>query len=36
MLSGTTDDPFFAELATGVPELAERAWELARRAGATR
>jgi aminoglycoside phosphotransferase (APT) family kinase protein len=33
-LSGTTDDPFFAGLATGVPELAERAWELARSAGA--
>jgi aminoglycoside phosphotransferase (APT) family kinase protein len=36
MLSGTADDPFFAELATGVPELAERAWELACRAGAAR
>ena len=36
LLSGTTDDPFFAELATGVPELAERAWELACRAGASR
>jgi aminoglycoside phosphotransferase (APT) family kinase protein len=30
LLSGTTDDPFFAELRRGVPELAERAWELAR------
>ena len=30
LLSGTTDDPFFAQLANGVPELAERAWELTR------
>ena len=30
LLSGTTDDPFFAQLASGVPELAERAWELTR------
>jgi aminoglycoside phosphotransferase (APT) family kinase protein len=29
LLSGTTDDPFFAGLKDGVPELAERAWELA-------
>jgi aminoglycoside phosphotransferase (APT) family kinase protein len=29
LLSGTTDDPFFASLEAGVPELAERAWELA-------
>jgi aminoglycoside phosphotransferase (APT) family kinase protein len=29
LLSGTTEDPFFAELRDGVPELAERAWELA-------
>jgi aminoglycoside phosphotransferase (APT) family kinase protein len=36
MLNGTTDDPFFAELERGVPELAARAWELAQRAGATR
>jgi aminoglycoside phosphotransferase (APT) family kinase protein len=28
-LAGTDDDPWFAELATGVPELAEAAWELA-------
>lgn len=34
MLSGTTDDPFFAELADGVPELAERAWRIATAAGA--
>jgi aminoglycoside phosphotransferase (APT) family kinase protein len=33
LLNGTTDDPFFAGLATGVPELAERAWALARGAG---
>jgi aminoglycoside phosphotransferase (APT) family kinase protein len=36
LLSGTTDDPFFAELATGVPELAERAWQLAGTTGASR
>jgi aminoglycoside phosphotransferase (APT) family kinase protein len=29
LLGGTTDDPFFASLEAGVPELAERAWELA-------
>jgi aminoglycoside phosphotransferase (APT) family kinase protein len=29
LLEGATDDPFFATLKTGVPELAERAWELA-------
>ncbi|ADB49540.1 phosphotransferase family protein [Conexibacter woesei] len=33
LLAGTTDDPFFALLDTGVPKLAERAWELARGAG---
>jgi aminoglycoside phosphotransferase (APT) family kinase protein len=33
-LDGTTDDPFFAGLETGVPELAERAWRIAQRAGA--
>ena len=36
LLNGTTDDPFFAGLEAGVPELAARAWELAQRAGATR
>jgi aminoglycoside phosphotransferase (APT) family kinase protein len=30
-LAGTTDDPFFDKLEHGVPELAERAWALARR-----
>jgi aminoglycoside phosphotransferase (APT) family kinase protein len=34
LLSGTTDDPFFADLVDGVPELAERAWRLACSAGA--
>lgn len=34
LLSGTTDDPFFAELAAGVPELADRAWRIACAAGA--
>ena len=34
LLNGTTDDPFFAGLKTGVPELAERAWRLAQNAGA--
>ncbi len=34
LLSGTTDDPFFAGLESGVPELAERAWQMAQRAGA--
>ncbi len=34
LLSGTTDDPFFAGLRDGVPELAERAWRVARRAPA--
>ena len=29
LLAGTTNDPFFASLETGVPELAERAWERA-------
>jgi aminoglycoside phosphotransferase (APT) family kinase protein len=29
LLSGTTGDPFFASLEAGVPELADRAWELA-------
>lgn len=29
LLAGTTDDPFFAMLDRGVPELAERAWEVA-------
>jgi aminoglycoside phosphotransferase (APT) family kinase protein len=33
LLSGTTDDPFFASLEAGVPELAERAWALACRPG---
>lgn len=33
LLSGTTDDPFFAGLKTGVPELAERAWRVAQSAG---
>ncbi|MDW5593774.1 phosphotransferase family protein [Conexibacter stalactiti] len=30
LLAGTTDDPFFALLDTGVPKLAERAWDVAR------
>lgn len=30
LLAGTTDDPFFALLDTGVPALAERAWDVAR------
>lgn len=29
LLAGTTDDPFFALLDTGVPKLAERAWAVA-------
>jgi aminoglycoside phosphotransferase (APT) family kinase protein len=29
LLAGTTDDPFFEKLETGVPEIAERAWEVA-------
>jgi aminoglycoside phosphotransferase (APT) family kinase protein len=29
LLAGTTDDPFFKLLDSGVPELAERAWETA-------
>jgi aminoglycoside phosphotransferase (APT) family kinase protein len=29
LLAGTTDDPYFKALDTGVPELAERAWTLA-------
>jgi aminoglycoside phosphotransferase (APT) family kinase protein len=29
-LAGTTDDPFFDLLETGVPQIAERAWEIAR------
>jgi aminoglycoside phosphotransferase (APT) family kinase protein len=29
-LAGTTDDPFFDTLKEGVPEIAERAWGLAR------
>jgi len=36
LLNGTSDDPFFAQLEAGVPELAARAWELAQRAGAAR
>jgi aminoglycoside phosphotransferase (APT) family kinase protein len=28
-LAGTTDDPFFDLLETGVPQIAERAWEIA-------
>lgn len=36
LLSGTTDDPFFASLKTGVPELAERAWSLAQGAETAR
>jgi aminoglycoside phosphotransferase (APT) family kinase protein len=28
LLAGTTDDPFFKMLDTGVPELAERAWAI--------
>jgi aminoglycoside phosphotransferase (APT) family kinase protein len=28
-LAGTTEDPFYASLAEGVPQLAERAWRLA-------
>jgi aminoglycoside phosphotransferase (APT) family kinase protein len=28
-LAGTTDDPFFDMLETGVPEIAERAWATA-------
>ncbi len=31
LLAGTTDDPFFRLLDAGVPELAERAWAVARR-----
>jgi aminoglycoside phosphotransferase (APT) family kinase protein len=30
LLAGTTDDPFFKLLDKGVPELADRAWEIAR------
>jgi aminoglycoside phosphotransferase (APT) family kinase protein len=30
LLAGTTDDPFFALLDSGVPKLAERAWDVAR------
>ena len=33
-LKGSTDDAFFGELATGVPELAAGAWDIARAAGA--
>jgi aminoglycoside phosphotransferase (APT) family kinase protein len=33
-LAGTTDDAFFDRLATGVPELADRAWEIAATSGA--
>jgi aminoglycoside phosphotransferase (APT) family kinase protein len=29
LLAGTTDDPFFKMLDIGVPEIAERAWEVA-------
>ena len=29
-LAGTTEDPFFDRLETGVPQIAERAWEIAR------
>jgi hypothetical protein len=29
LLAGTTDDPFFKLLDKGVPELAQRAWEVA-------
>ena len=29
LLAGTTDDPFFALLDEGVPQLAERAWDIA-------
>jgi aminoglycoside phosphotransferase (APT) family kinase protein len=29
LLAGTTDDPFFALLDTGVPDLAEHAWRVA-------
>jgi aminoglycoside phosphotransferase (APT) family kinase protein len=29
LLAGTTEDPFFARLDTGVPKLAERAWRVA-------
>ena len=28
-LAGTTDDPFFDRLETGVPEIAEHAWAVA-------
>ena len=28
-LAGTTEDPFFDRLETGVPEIAERAWQVA-------
>ena len=31
-LLGATDDPFFAKMETGVPELARRAWGITRRA----
>jgi aminoglycoside phosphotransferase (APT) family kinase protein len=30
LLAGTTDDPFFKMLENGVPQLAERAWDVAR------
>jgi aminoglycoside phosphotransferase (APT) family kinase protein len=29
LLAGTTDDPFFRRLDRGVPEIAERAWDVA-------
>jgi aminoglycoside phosphotransferase (APT) family kinase protein len=29
-LAGTTEDPFFDMLETGVPQIAERAWAIAR------
>ncbi len=29
LLAGTTDDPFFQLLDTGVPDLAEHAWKVA-------
>jgi len=34
LLAGTTDDPFFEMLEQGVPEIAQRAWDLARGAPA--
>jgi aminoglycoside phosphotransferase (APT) family kinase protein len=35
-LAGTTEDPFFDRLKTGVPAIAERAWQLATLPGPAR